>query len=162
MSEHNPNLDSTAPDTATFVEGVDYDRRDAKAGLIAAVSASILGLLLVFIVGIYWLYVVAYERVDQEVYSGAPSKELQAIRDREDENLHRYSFIDKERGVVRIPIDRAMDIVAAEFAEGKVNYNTRSYAVKQELPGGAAGGANPTAQPPAPAAAQPAAPAPAH
>lgn len=159
MSEQNPNLDSTAPDTATFVEGVDYDRRDAKSGLIAAVSVSILGLLVVFIVGIYWLYVVAYEKVDQEVYSGAPSKELQAIHDREDENLHRYSFIDKERGVVRIPIDKAMEIVAAEFAEGKVNYNTKSYAVKQELPGGAAGGANPPAQPQpgAPGAAAPAA-----
>lgn len=155
MSEQNPNLDSTAPDTATFVEGVDYDRRDAKSGLIAAVSVSILGLLVVFIVGIYWLYVVAYEKVDQEVYSGAPSKELQAIHDREDENLHRFSFIDKEKGVVRIPIDRAMEIVASEFAAGKVNYNTTSYTVKQELPGGAAGGANP----PAPAAqAAPAAP----
>ena len=160
MSEQNPNLDSTAPDTATFVEGVDYDRRDAKRGIIAAVSVSILGLLVVFIVGIYWLYVVAYERVDQEVYSGVPSKELQAIHDREDENLHRYSFIDKERGVIRIPIDRAMEIVAAEFAEGKVNYNTKSYAVKQELPGGAAGGANPPVQPQA--AAAPAAPPAAH
>jgi len=157
MTELNPNLDSTAPDTATFVEEVDYDRRDAKPGAIAAVSVSILGLLVVFIVGIYWLYVVAYQRVDQEVYSGAPSKELQAIRDREDENLHRYSYIDKERGVVRIPIDRAMEIVAAEYAEGKVNYNTKSYAVKQELPGGAAGGASAPAQPPAaaPAAAAP-------
>lgn len=155
MSEQNPNLDSTAPDTATFVEGVDFDRRDAKSGLIAAVSVSILGLLVVMIVGVYWLYVVAYEKIDQEVYSGAPSKELRAIEDREDENLHRYSFIDKERAIVRIPIDRAMEIVAADFAAGKVNYNTKSYAVKQEQPGGAAGAAQPAAAA-APAAARPA------
>ncbi|MBI4890562.1 MAG: hypothetical protein HY821_08045 [Acidobacteria bacterium] len=151
MSEHNPNLDpnldSTAPDTAEMVEGVDYDRRDARSGLIAIVSASILGLLLVFIIGIYWLYVVAYEKVDQEVYSGAPSKELQAIHDREEQNLHSYGYIDKEKGIVRIPIERAMEIVAAETAEGKVSYNTKTYPVKQELPGGAAGGANPPAQP---------------
>lgn len=159
MSEHNPNLDSTAPDTAVMVEGVDYDKRDARAGIIAIVSASILGLLVVMVVGIYWLYVVSYEHVDQEVYSGAPSKELQAIHDREDENLHRYSYIDKEKGVVRIPIAKAMEILAAEHAEGKLSYTTTTYAVKQELPGGAAGGANPPVAPAAPAAAAPAAPA---
>ncbi len=163
MSEHNPNLDATAPDTAEMVEGVDYDRREARSGLIALVSATVLGVLVIFIVGVYWLYVVAYEKVDQEVYSGAPSKELQAIHDREEQNLHSYGFIDKEKGIVRIPIERAMEIVAAESAEGKVSYNTKTYPVKQELPGGAAGGANPPAQPAgaAGAAAAPAAAAPA-
>ncbi|MFZ5926081.1 MAG: hypothetical protein ACOYX1_01415 [Acidobacteriota bacterium] len=140
MSEIKPELDSTAPDTAVFVDGIDYDQREARAGLIAAVSAGILALLAVMIVGVYWLYVVAYERIDQEVYSGAPSKELIAIREREEENLHRYSFIDKEKGIVRIPIDRAMEILAADAAAGKVTYNTKTYPAKPEPPGGAAGG----------------------
>ncbi|MGQ9916485.1 MAG: hypothetical protein ACUVS7_03620 [Bryobacteraceae bacterium] len=140
MSEIKPELDSTAPDTAVFVEGVDYDHRDARAGLIAAVSGAILALLVVLIIGVYWLYVVAYERIDQQVYSGAPSKELMAIREREEDNLHRYSFIDKDSGIVRIPIDRAMDILAAESAAGKVGYNTKTYPAKPEPPGGAAGG----------------------
>lgn len=140
MSEIKPDLDSTAPDTAIFVDGIDYDHRDARAGLIAAVSGAILVLLVVMIIGVYWLYVVAYERIDQEVYSGAPSKELMAIREREEENLHRYSFIDKEKGIVRIPIDRAMEILAAEFAAGKVGYNTKTYPARPEPAGGAAGG----------------------
>ncbi len=151
MSEVKPELDSTAPDTAVFVEGIDYDHREARAGLIAAVSAGILALLVVMIAGVYWLYVVAYERIDQEVYSGAPSKELLAIREREEENLHRYSFIDKEKGIVRIPIDRAMEILAADYAAGKVTYNTKTYPAKPEPPGGAAGGDGAAA--PAPAAA---------
>ncbi len=159
MSQFDPNLDSTAPDTAIMVEGVDYDRRDAKSGLIAIVSIAILGVLVVMIVGVYWLYIEAYQRVDQEVYAGAPSQELQAIHEREEENLHRYSYIDKEKGVIRIPIDQAMQIVANEFGEGKVSYNTTSYPAKPEPPGGAAGGANPPAvQPGAAPAAQPAAP----
>lgn len=153
MSEIKPELDSTAPDTAVFVDGIDYDHRDARAGLIAAVSGAILALLVVMIVGVYWLYVVAYERIDQQVYSGAPSKELMAIREREEENLHRYSFIDKEKGLVRIPIDRAMEILAAEFAAGKVGYNTKTYPAKPEPPGGAAGGDG-AAAPPQPAAAK--------
>jgi hypothetical protein len=140
MSEVKPPLDPTAPDPAVFVEGLDYDHRDARAGLIAAVSGAILVLLVVMIVGVYWLYVVTYEKIDQQVYSGAPSKELLAIREREEENLHRYSFIDKEKGVVRIPIDKAMEILAAEYAAGTVSYNTKTYPAKPEPPGGAAGG----------------------
>ncbi len=153
MSEIKPELDSTAPDTAVFVDGIDYDHRDARAGLIAAVSGAILALLVVMIVGVYWLYVVAYERIDQQVYSGAPSKELMAIREREEENLHRYSFIDKEKGIVRIPIDRAMEILAAEFAAGKIGYNAKTYPAKPEPPGGAAGGEG-AAAPAQPAAAK--------
>ncbi|MGB9611324.1 MAG: hypothetical protein ACPL7M_10175 [Bryobacteraceae bacterium] len=150
MSEVKPPLDPTAPDTAIFIEEIDYDHRDARAGLIAAVSAGILMLLVVMIVGVYWLYVVTYQRIDQQVYSGAPSRELLAIREREQENLHRYSFIDKEKGIVRIPIDRAMEILAAEYAAGKVSYNTKTYPAKPEPPGGAAGGDSAAA--PAPSA----------
>lgn len=166
MTDPNQHKDPTVPDTAIMVEGVDYDRHDAKAGLIALVSGAVLAVLIAMIIGIYWLYTVAYERVEFDQYTGVASKELQAIHEREEEQLHHYSYIDKEKGVVRIPIDRAMDLVAADFAEGKVGYNTTSYPVKVELPGGAAGGANapaPGAAPAgsAPAGAAPAAPAPA-
>ncbi|WP_321474539.1 hypothetical protein [uncultured Paludibaculum sp.] len=161
MLDPNQEHDQTMPDTAIMVEGVDYDRRDAKAGLIAIVSTAVMGVFIAMIIGVYWLYVVAYEKVEFDQYAGVASKELQAIHDREEEQLHRYSYIDKEKGIVRIPIDRAMDIVATEFAEGKVGYNTQSYAVKDELPGGAAGGANAPAPGAAPAGTTPAGTAPA-
>lgn len=166
MTDPNQHKDPTMPDTAIMVEGVDYDRHDAKAGLIALVSGAILAMLIAMIIGVYWLYTVSYERVEFDQYTGVASKELQAIHDREEDQLHRYSYLDKAKGIVRIPIDRAMDIVAADFAQGKVEYNTKSYPVKDELPGGAAGGANapaPGAAPAstAPAGAAPAAPAPA-
>ena len=142
--------DSSAPDTAILVEGTDFDRHEPKSGAIAIISASVVVVLVVMIVGIYWLYTVAYEKVEFDQYSGVSSAELQAVHDREDEQLHRYSYINKEQGVVRMPIDRAIEIVDAEFKDGaKVSYNTKSYAVKVELPGGAAGGANPPVAAPA-------------
>lgn len=146
--------DASAPDTAILVEHTDFDRHEPRSGAIALISGSVVVVLVVFIVGIYWLYTVAYEKVEFDQYSGVSSAELQAVHDREDEQLHRYSFINKETGVVRMPIDRAIDIVAAEFQDGgKVGYNTKSYPVKVELPGGAAGGANPpVAAPGAPGA----------
>jgi hypothetical protein len=155
MSEVIPNPDSTAPDTAIMVEGVDYDRHDPKAGLITGISVGVLALLLVMIIGVYWLYTVAYEKVEFDQFTGVASKELQAIHEREEEQLHKYSYIDKEKGVIRVPIDRAIEIIDAEYKAGQVSYNTKSYPVKPELPGGAAGGANPPAPgaPGAPAAA---------
>jgi len=161
MSEVIPNPDSTAPDTAIMVEGVDYDRHDPKAGLITGISVGVLALLLVMIIGVYWLYTVAYEKVEFDQFTGVASKELQAIHEREEEQLHKYSYIDKEKGVIRVPIDRAMEIIDAEYKAGQVSYNTKSYPVKPELPGGAAGGANPPAPgaPGAPAATPAAAPA---
>jgi hypothetical protein len=39
-----------------------------------------------------------------------PMAELQALRKQEDLLLYHYAWIDRTRGVVRIPIDRAIDL----------------------------------------------------
>lgn len=119
-------------------QGEGYDRHEARAGLVAFISAATVAVLVVFIIGVYWLYQVSYEVIDQQQYSGVASKELLAIREREDAHLYKYAVIDKTKGTVRIPIDRAIEIVASEYAQGKVFYNTATYAVKPEPPGGAA------------------------
>jgi len=143
------------PNQRLLPQEVGYDHHEPKSGMIAIITVTAIGILLAMIVGVYWLYQTAYDRIEYEQYSGVASKELQAIHDREDEQLHRYSFIDKEKGLVRIPIDRAMDLLAAEHRQdGKVFYNTAAYAAKPEPPGGAPGVASPApaATPAAPAA----------
>jgi hypothetical protein len=40
-----------------------------------------------------------------------PSVDLKSLRDREDEELKNYGWIDKSSGIVRIPIGRAMDLL---------------------------------------------------
>ncbi len=42
-----------------------------------------------------------------------PGAELRAMRTYEDAALHSYAWVDRAHGIVRIPIDRAMDLVAA-------------------------------------------------
>lgn len=134
---------------------VGFDHHEPRTGVIALVSTVTIVVLILIIVGVYYLYMVAYESVEYQQYTGVASKELQAIHDREEEQLNRYAYINKEKGVVRIPIDRAMEIVASEFEQGKVFYNTTPYPVKPEPPGGAAGGllnppqAAPSSAPPA-------------
>ncbi len=41
----------------------------------------------------------------------APEVDLQAVRQREEERLQSYGWIDREAGVVRIPIERAMELL---------------------------------------------------
>ena len=41
-----------------------------------------------------------------------PSSDLEILRAREKERLNSYGWVDEAQGVVRIPIERAMDIVA--------------------------------------------------
>ena len=42
-----------------------------------------------------------------------PAKEMDAYRKHEDDQLNSYRVIDRERGIVQIPIERAMTILAA-------------------------------------------------
>ena len=122
-----------------FVTQVDFDRRDAKAGKIAAISIATIVVLTAFVMGVYWLYTVTYEQVEQDQYLGVASKELIAIHEREDEQLHKYGYINKDKGIVRLPVERAMQLVEDEAKLGKVGWNTKTYAAQSELPGGAAG-----------------------
>lgn len=122
-----------------FVEHVDFDRRDAKAGLIAGVSLVTILVLAAFVCGVYWLYVVTYEQVEHDQFTGVASKELIAVREREDEQLHKYGYINKEKGIVRLPVERAMQLVEDEATRGEFNWNTKTYPAQPELPGGAAG-----------------------
>lgn len=135
----NPNIPLPAPE-----EG--FDRHEPKSGLIALVSGAVIMLLLGMIAGVYWLYVVSYERIEYQQYTGVESQDLLAIHQREDEHLYKYSYIDKEKGVVRLPIERAMELLVSEVSSGRTPYNTSAYPAKPEPPGGAAGDALKAAQ----------------
>jgi len=41
----------------------------------------------------------------------APEQDLRALRQREEERLNTYGWINREAGVVRIPIERAMELL---------------------------------------------------
>jgi hypothetical protein len=43
-----------------------------------------------------------------------PAEQLQSIHAREDHVLSTYALIDKDRGIVRVPIDKAIDMLAAK------------------------------------------------
>jgi len=66
-----------------------------------------------------------------------PALDLKAIRDAEDQALNSYGWVDQQKGVVRVPIDRAIDLLAqrglpsrpqseAQSAAGDVSVPTES------------------------------------
>jgi hypothetical protein len=61
-----------------------------------------------------------------------PANELQALRQHEDDVLDHYGWVDRKAGVVRIPVDKAMDILArrgfptkSEETAGNANTTSR-------------------------------------
>jgi hypothetical protein len=76
----------------------------------------------VVVILLVWLhnyfFVVRNEVIQKSVLS-VPDPRLKELRDQETEELTTYGWTDKETGVVHIPIDRAMDLVAREAARGR-------------------------------------------
>ncbi len=95
------------------------------------------------------------EAVFQKVLS-APGEQLKELRAREDGQLTKYSYADKQKGLVRIPVDRAMELFAQEAAAGKLFYPAKPYVPKKEepvaAPGAPAGTPGAPGTPAAPAA----------
>lgn len=69
----------------------------------------------------------------------APEVDLQAFRAREDAELSSYGWIDQTTGVVRIPIDRAMELIAqrglpARSETNKTEVGPSSFELQQKRP----------------------------
>ena len=48
-----------------------------------------------------------------------PPRDMQELRARDQEALHTYGWVDRNQGVARIPIDRAIEIMAEKGAQTK-------------------------------------------
>lgn len=132
----------------TVKRDTDFDRSDPQTLLIAGLGiASLIGLV-VIILGVQAYFdhiteVATYQKVLAPV-----SDDLKNLRSQEAEELNTYKYIDRNKGVVQIPISRAMELLAQEAAENKLTYFQKPTPVKAAnapAPGAPAPGG--TAQP---------------
>ena len=115
-----------SPETHT----ASYEKTDAQTGPLALLAVAIAMLVLVSLTGIAIMWrVMAY----QNVYTGEmvgsplaparppppsprlqvfPAQDLKDFRAQEAARLNSYGLVDKDKGIVHIPIDRAMDLIA--------------------------------------------------
>lgn len=67
----------------------------------------------------------------------APRDDLAGLHAREDALLHGYAWVDRQAGVARIPIDRAIEILAAGGGKGAAGADAAAGAVGADAAGGA-------------------------
>ncbi len=106
-----------------------YERRDMSVRLIGTFLAGLIVTVIVVLLLMGWLFDYFQAREAQrdlppsplaearQVPSGpilqvAPRQDLKAMRIEEDALLHSYGWVDQKTGIVRIPIDRAMKLLA--------------------------------------------------
>jgi hypothetical protein len=108
--------------------GARYERQDLDPRSIALFGAG-LAVVLLIVAGVITLFQwfaareyvrrqpprppirVTREGVEPRLQVNGPA-ELRAMREAEDRELNTYGWIDRDAGIVRIPIDRAIDILA--------------------------------------------------
>ncbi len=117
----------------------DFDRGEPRALLITGLGAATFIGLIVVILGIQAYFdhireVATYQKVLVPV-----SEDLQNLRTQENELLNGYKYIDRNNGVIQIPIDRAMQLVAQEAAANKLQYFQKPTPVKPVAGGAGAG-----------------------
>jgi len=91
-----------------------FETTDPRSGAIALVGAATVILLVLIILGVQAYYDHAR---DQQIFVKQlqpVSEDLKALRAREDADLNSYRYIDRAKGAVRLPINRAMDLLIEE------------------------------------------------
>ena len=120
MAEHNVATQSTE---------VGHEANDINPGRVALVALALAATIAVVLVTAYAIF--QYFHVDQARTQTAPSplsytreptpeprlevkpgEDLKTVRAQEDAILKSYGWVDPDKGIVRIPIDRAIEIVA--------------------------------------------------
>lgn len=92
--------------------GVAYE--GVAAGQILGISAAIIAVILVAVAIIFGWFGQVRQEMQAEAAHARDYQEIRELREGDEDRLHEYQVVDEEEGVYRIPIDRAMDLVATE------------------------------------------------
>jgi hypothetical protein len=113
-----------APEAAAApTEG--FDTQEPRYGVVALFGIATVIFIVAAIIGVQGYYDSMLER---EVFIRVlqpVSEDLRNLRAEEQQHLHSYQYIDRNKGLVRLPIERAMQLLEEEARAGKVPYNTK-------------------------------------
>ncbi len=117
-------------DHAVPPTGAGFDLTEPRTLFIGLFGLATLLALVAIILGLQ-AYVdhVKEEQIFQRVLEPV-SEDLRALHAREDTVLNSYAYIDRAKGTVRLPIARAMEVLAQEYAQGRLSYSTKPVPVK--------------------------------
>ena len=110
--------------------GVDFDRSEPRAWLIVGLGLTAIIALVAVILGIQAYFDYVREQAIYEKVSVPVADDLKNLRTQEDEELNTYKYLDRNKGVVQIPISRAMELLAQEASANKLKYFQKPTPVK--------------------------------
>jgi len=91
-----------------------YDRSEASAGKLLLFGGAIVVLIAIIVIVVSEVFVAEKDRMVHELSLAPESVELRELRARETKELNSYKVLDSTSGRYRIPIDRAMELIADE------------------------------------------------
>ena len=109
-----------------------YDRTEPKMSAVALWGLAIIVALVAVIFVVQSYFDQVYERQVYRRVLDPVAESLIDVRARAVRRLYSYQYVDDPPGTVRLPIDRAMELIAAEYAEGRLRYPTRPTPLKAE------------------------------
>jgi hypothetical protein len=113
-----------------------FDRTEPNSHAIWGFTAGSVAVLILVIFAVQGYFEQIYKDAVYERVLSAPSGQLQDVRNRDTWNLSHYMYgdLDKTSKRVRIPIDKAMQMLADEAAAGKLFYPAKPTLPKKEEP----------------------------
>jgi len=93
-----------------------YEKQDTSVKAVVITTAVSVVMIALALVALWDFYVATREKVVYEQTLRPVSQQLIELQQVEDSLLSRYEFIDSTAGTYRIPIERAMELMADETA----------------------------------------------
>jgi uncharacterized membrane protein YukC len=94
-----------------------YEKKDVNVKIIIGVGLAIIALLIIIFVFLTDYFNVMEAEIFYEAQLKPESTMLKEVREEEKEKLTTYKLIDPEKGVYRIPIERAMHLLVEESSD---------------------------------------------
>lgn len=110
--EHRHNHDSA--------DQTGYETSDVSVPWISTIALIVIGVIVVFVIILNEYFLVTRERLIHDTVLAPPSAPLRELRAREDQELYSYKLLDSAAGSYQIPIERAMELQAAEAHQARL------------------------------------------
>lgn len=91
-----------------------YEKRDINTKKLFIAIFLLLAVVVICAVAVDQYFVLAKERIYERQVLKAENTELKELHQKEIETLTNYKLLDPAKGTVRIPIDRAMELLVLE------------------------------------------------
>jgi hypothetical protein len=100
--------------TSTNNNSAGYEKRDVNIVMVIGLSVFLIAVLVVILVFLMDYFVETKEQMVYEAQLQPESVDLKTLQAADEKELTSYEVLDAEKGIYRIPVERAMQLLARE------------------------------------------------